>query len=154
MTDRAGALRGLRPSRTVGLPPPPPLEVARERSTTSGTDGKSTGSIAPSSEEQSESQSPSGAGKRTSAPASLSDDLTRGGAFTLTALLEDPAATCRAVGTYREAMPARPLNVDLTPETAAAFDDHCRALRLKKKDVVEVLLRGWLTAQSPTSLPR
>jgi len=51
-------------------------------------------------------------------------------------------------------MPARPLNVDLTPETAAEFDDRCRALRLKKKDVVELLLRGWLTASAPADLPR
>ncbi len=86
--------------------------------------------------------------------ASPSDDLTGGGAFTWAALLQDPTATCRAVGAYREAMPARPLNVDLTPETAAEFDNRCRALRLKKKDVVELLLRSWLTASAPADLPR
>ncbi len=129
------------------------LEVARERLTT-GNAGQSAESTAPNSEERSEPQSPNGVGKHSAASASPNDDLTGGGAFTLSALLQDPAATCRAVGTYREAMPARPLNVDLTPETAAAFDDRCRALRLKKKDVVEVLLRGWLTAQAPADLPR
>ncbi len=154
MNDRAGALRGLRASRTAGLPPPPPLEVARERLTTSGNTGQPAESAAPEPEKPSESQSPNGVGKHLPTLASPDDDLTGGGAFTWAALLQDPTATCRAVGAHREAMPARPLNVDLTPETATAFDDRCRALRLKKKDVVELLLRGWLTAPSSTDLPR
>ncbi len=153
MNDRAGALRGLRASRTAGLPPPPPLEVAREPLTTSGNTGQPADSTAPEPEEPFGSQSPNGVGKDFPMSASPSDDLTGGGAFTWAALLQDPTATCRAVGAYREAMPARPLNVDLTPETATAFDDRCRALRLKKKDVVELLLRGWLTAPSSTARP-
>ncbi len=66
--------------------------------------------------------------------------------FTIDELLEDPIATCRRMAVLREDMPARPLNVDLTPETASSFNERCRDLRIKKKDVVEVLLRAWLDA--------
>lgn len=53
---------------------------------------------------------------------------------------------------HRENMPGRPLNVDLTPRLAARFDDHARALRVKKKDVVELLLRGWLASRGEEDL--
>lgn len=44
----------------------------------------------------------------------------------------------------RASQPSKPLNVDISPVTADAFDERCRTLRVKKKDVVEVLLRAWL----------
>ena len=44
----------------------------------------------------------------------------------------------------REGQPSKPLNVDLTPDVARASTTGCRAMRLKKKDVVELLLRAWL----------
>ena len=60
------------------------------------------------------------------------------------ALLADPRGTCQQMSYERENLPARPLNVNITPDVAAGFDDQCRRLRVKKKDVVELLLRGWL----------
>lgn len=90
-------------------------------------------------------------------PVDREDDVQRGdgggdGPFTLGRLLADPITVCRAMSTHREDMPARPLNVDLTPTVARRFDDECRALRVKKKDVVEVLLRGWLAHRGQRDL--
>jgi hypothetical protein len=59
-------------------------------------------------------------------------------------LVVDPVDACRTMGMLREGQPSKPLNVDLTPDVASRFDDRCRALRVKKKDVVELLLRAWL----------
>lgn len=90
-------------------------------------------------------------------PVDREDDVQRGDdeggePFTLRELLTDPIAVCRAMSAHREGMPARPLNVDLTPTVARRFDDECRALRVKKKDVVEVLLRSWLAHRGQRDL--
>ena len=66
--------------------------------------------------------------------------------FTFRALVERPWATCKAMTDARMQQPSKPLNVDISPATAQAFDDRIRTMRLKKKDVVEVLLRAWLAA--------
>lgn len=151
MTDRAGALRSLRPSRTDGLPPPPPLQAGPDRLAVLSPPAEPPEPQTSEAEsDRPQRRSATGAEQPEAMPVGV--DMSAGGLFTLVALIQDPAATCRAIAGHREAMPARPLNVDLTPETASAFDDRCRALRLKKKDVVEVLLRGWLTAQG-TSPP-
>jgi hypothetical protein len=154
MTDRAGALRALRPSRTDGLPPPPPplLEAASDGPV--GLTASSPPKLPASEGGSGQLDRQPGHDVDQRPPGPVADDLSVGGMFTLMALLQDPAAACRAIGGHREAMPARPLNVDLTPETATAFDDRCRTLRLKKKDVVELLLRGWLTATPAGNLPR
>lgn len=52
----------------------------------------------------------------------------------------------------REDMAARPLNADLTPETFKAVSERCRDLRVNKKDIVEVLLRTWLEAETGSKL--
>lgn len=67
------------------------------------------------------------------------------------ALVDRPVETCKAMTDARQAEPSKPLNIDITPGTAAAFDDRCRTLRVKKKDVVEVLLRAWLEAGAGAS---
>lgn len=131
MSDRAAALRSLR-SRTDGLPPPPPLAPGNN----------TTGDTAPPREPRRPSALEEA--QQGSADESLPR---RYGSTSLDALLTDPVRACRDMGNLRENMPARPLNVDLTPEVAAAFDEQCRALRVKKKDVVELLLRGWLQHQ-------
>lgn len=122
-TSRAAALQALRPSRTDGLPSPP---SRREPS------------AVPEPAVADPPARPVGLGPQSS------DEAT----FRLDQLFEDPAGTCRRMAQSREEMPARPLNVDLTPETARAFSDRCRALRVNKKDVVEVLLRAWLEASA------
>lgn len=72
--------------------------------------------------------------------------------FSFDALVERPGETCKAMTDVRASQASKPLNVDITPATAEAFDDQCRKLRVKKKDVVEVLLRAWL--ESGANAPR
>lgn len=120
--ERSEALQAFRTTRTVGLPPPP----ARLASATTP----------PVSQVAAPTESPPG-------PSAGEEDT-----FTVDELVREPVRTCRRMARLREDMPARPLNVDLTPETASTFSDRCRELRLKKKDVVEVLLRAWLEASS------
>lgn len=124
-TSRTAALQALRPSRTDGLPPPPSRRQPDE---------------------------PPGFGSTSfpARPAELSPPSSDEATFRLDQLLEDPSGTCRRMAQIREDMPARPLNVDLTPETARAFSDRCRALRVHKKDVIEVLLRAWLETAAVT----
>lgn len=119
-TERSDALQAFRTARAAGLPPPPTR-------------------LAPAPPPGPEATAPEPSSKASS---QRRDD------FTLTELVQDPTSTCRRMASLREDMPARPLNVDLTPETATDFNDRCRELRVKKKDVIEVLLRAWLQASS------
>lgn len=135
MTDRAAALRSLRSSRAEGLPPPPPIPPTQAAPEPEWTPPAPRLEIAAAAENQDHT------GTDTSRPA-VAQPQTR-----LDDLLADPVRACRDMGNLRENMPARPLNVDLTPDLAAAFDEQCRTLRVKKKDVVELLLRGWLQHQ-------
>jgi hypothetical protein len=132
VTDRAAALRSLRTSRTDGLPPPPPV----------ASGGGATASSRPSPPEEPRRQLSDVSRQEASGDTGHPHETT-----SLDALLADPVRACREMGNLRENMPARPLNVDLTPDVAAAFDQQCRTLRVKKKDVVELLLRGWLQHQ-------
>jgi hypothetical protein len=134
VSDRAAALRSLR-SRTEGLPPPPALSPAPRAA--SGEDPVAR--VQGRRDESFAGRDPADRGEEASDTAA--------GPASWQALLADPVKACRDMANRRENMPARPLNVDLTPAAAAAFDEQCRALRVKKKDVVELLLRGWLEHQ-------
>lgn len=123
--ERSEALQAFRTARTVGLPPPP----ARLTSATTPT--------------KTEAASPP--------QVQLEPTPSEEDTFTMNGLVSEPVRTCRRMAAIREDMPARPLNVDLTPDTASMFTDRCRELRVKKKDVVEVLLRAWLEASSQGS---
>jgi hypothetical protein len=136
VTDRAAALRSLRSDRTEGLPPPPALVPAPPSPPTNDSEPPAR-DVTPSEPAPVEPQ----AGRAHSGSAGSQYPAS------LNALLADPVKACRDMGHLRENLPARPLNVDLTPAVAAAFDEQCRALRVKKKDVVELLLRGWLEHQ-------
>lgn len=144
MTDRATALRAFRKDRTDGLPPPPPLDPhpLPPRVDVGSVAGPEGGPGVPgrSSTASRERQSDQQAGLCPTAVATAATTPAL-----IDRLLRDPVAACRAMSAHRENSPARPLNVDLTPDLARGFDDKCRELRIKKKDVVELLLRGWLT---------
>lgn len=120
--ERSEALQAFRTARTDGLPPPP----ARLAATT--TLPVRDVATPPAARPE---------------PAANERD-----SFTMDELVKEPVRTCRRMATLREDLPARPLNVDLTPETAFIFNERCRELRVKKKDVVEVLLRAWLEVSS------
>jgi hypothetical protein len=130
VSDRAAALRSLR-SRTEGLPPPPALSPAPREESPARAQSRRDESLA--------RRDPADRGEE------ASDAAVNPASWQ--ALLADPLKACRDMANRRENMPARPLNVDLTPAAASAFDEQCRALRVKKKDVVELLLRGWLEHQ-------
>lgn len=66
---------------------------------------------------------------------------------TLERLFGDVVTASRDMAYYREAMPVRALNVNITAGVRAAFERHCKDLRVNMKDVVEMLLRGWLTSE-------
>lgn len=66
---------------------------------------------------------------------------------TLDQLFHDVVAACRDMAYYREAMPVRALNVNITSGVRGAFERHCKDLRINMKDVVEMLLRGWLASE-------
>ena len=123
--DRSEALQAFRTARAASLPPPP-TRLASAATLPAFE-------VAPAPEPPRQpSTSP-------------------GDTFTVDELIREPVPTCRRMATLREDMPTRPLNVDLTPDTASSFSDRCRELRVKKKDVVEVLLRAWMEATSSGS---
>jgi hypothetical protein len=135
VTDRTVAVRSLRHTRADGIPPPAaPVVDSEGVESTASIDNGPPPLTTPSQLPHNVDVDPG-----TYAPAH--DDVS----FALDNLLGDPVAACRAMSRYREDMPARALNVDLTPDIARRFDEQCRALRIKKKDVIELLLRGWLT---------
>lgn len=135
MTERSVAIRGLRHARTDGIPPPSTVIAGNEGVESTASIGQGpTPSEMPGQPTQGTEVGRTHASTHDSTPI-----------FDLDNLLRDPVAACRAMSRYREDMPVRALNVDLTPGIARRFDDQCRVLRVKKKDVVELLLRGWLT---------
>jgi hypothetical protein len=164
MTDRATSLTALRPSRSTALPPPPTL--ARQRQTHDDPPVPDPRQPEPS-EENSPAQAddaaaatpaaevvqPATAAGRRPRPSEAKDEPTATSTAVESSnpvrsgfdrLVADPVDACRTMGMLREGQPSKPLNVDLTPGVAGRFDDRCRALRVKKKDVVELLLRAWL----------
>lgn len=172
--DRATALRSLHPSRTEGLPPPPiravptAAPVADEREVVIADDAINPDDVALTGELLGEpaplaaplvvgDPEPIPAAADAAFPTNSLDDAVNldeavnvavEGPFTFRSLVDRPQATCKAMTDERLQQPSKPLNVNITPATAEAFDDRCRAMRLKKKDVVEVLLRAWLAAST------
>ena len=170
MTDRAAALAALRPSRSSTLPPPPTLapppadepkrqpvsgrpeqEIRPEQGATGESTPVEDASIAtrtgadPQPTDQPTTRSAGGRRGGNSGSATTSGGAASSSRRTrFEELVANPVDTCRTMGMVREGQPSKPLNVDLTPDVARSFDDRCRALRVKKKDVVELLLRAWL----------
>lgn len=151
MTDRSAVLRAFRSSRTEGLPSPPPLATAGHSRPAELDNSPSDSGGQDPGVRQPDAATPSLPGQP-AADLPAQHEGPPSGELTLSALLANPVSTCRAMSIRRESMPSRPLNVDLTPDVAARFDEQCRTLRVKKKDLVEVLLRGWLTYQGITNL--
>jgi len=164
VTDRAQALHAFRASRTAGLPAPPTRSVVAlpdlGAETDPGTENHAEGNA--TARQLDEQQPPSNQGEGVSGEGRGSprgrqqhhagvgrDDTSAGHAsLSFEALVERPVQTCKTMTDIRLSSPSKPLNVDITPSTADAFDERCRALRVKKKDVVEVLLRAWLDAST------
>lgn len=165
MSDRSASLAALRPSRSTALPPPPTLPPPRDTREDPQVPDRGRRTDPPQAEAPAErppaDETPAvrttgvdapAAGRRASSPAAK-DDPAASSADARAAtpirsgfdrLVTDPVDACRTMGMLREGQPSKPLNVDLTPGVASRFDDRCRTLRLKKKDVVELLLRAWL----------
>jgi hypothetical protein len=170
MSDRAASLAALRPSRSTALPPPPTLARARqtpddppvpgpgqpepsEENSPAQAEVADTAAVTPAAEvDEPAAVAAPAAGRRprsaetkhepaATSTAAESSTTARSG---FDRLVADPVDACRTMGLLREGQPSKPLNVDLTPDVAGRFDDRCRALRVKKKDVVELLLRAWL----------
>lgn len=164
MTNRADALQALRPARAAALPAPgprpvsalPPLDLSS--GDTDPADHDITEATCPPlrspAAERQESPPPPPQAAPTAASPGSGPAPNPTSPFTFDDLVAEPTATCKAMTDARLSQPAKPLNVDLTPATADAFDDRCRALRIKKKDVAEVLLRAWLDASGRQQLNR
>lgn len=145
MTDRAQALHALRSPRSAGLPTPPPRPalVLPDLGDAGGSPGSDPGAAGDGQPAAGPAPAPTAA-HEPEAAAELGSD--QGPRFTFDGLVARPVQTCKAMTDVRAAQPAKALNIDVTPSTADSFDERCRALRVKKKDVVEVLLRAWLAA--------
>lgn len=153
MKNRAEALHALRPGRAAGLPAPPPRPIivlpdlephVMGDDNDVESDATSPGMALEAAVTRSEPQAPSSTGDGVAPVGKAS--------FSFAALVDHPEETCKAMTDARALQPAKPLNVDITPGVADAFNERCRTLRVKKKDVVEVLLRAWLES-SPEPRP-
>jgi len=151
MTDRAEALHALRPARAAGLPAPPPRpivvlpdlepESSKQDHAASDIDTAEVASASLDGGDASPKRRQAQFAETSDGQSSI--DTT---SFAFAALVDRPVETCKAMTDIRASQASKPLNVDITPDTADAFDERCRTLRVKKKDVVEVLLRAWLEA--------
>lgn len=69
------------------------------------------------------------------------------------ALVAEPFDACVTLGHYLQnrSLGAKVLHVELSRELALRVEDECRALQVGQSQVVEVLLRSWLTGRGRTN---
>ena len=148
MTGRAAEVRAMTKRRGESIPPPP-----RDTAAPMG-EGQTVDAPPPPNPAVGEGNpsavtyiQPHPAGATQPSGSALANRSSRPEPPTLDRLFHDVIAASRDMAYYREAMPVRALNVNVTAGVRAAFERHCKDLRVNMKDVVEMLLRGWLTSE-------